>query len=239
LFEEGQGSKKGMSPILATNRRWSLRYPESHIGILAMHNVANPVTCPALDEKKSAVEASLRQQFAMGGREAIRSLPVIQAYKAYYKQFKKTYHVEQQVESIALKGRSIPCVAALVEAMFMAEIKHMLLTAGHDLDVLIPPITVDIADGSEVYTRINGQEQILKADDMVIADRAGVMSAIIYGPDQRTQITPTTCNVLYTVYAPSGIPESDIEVHLAELRENVLLITPDAKTLELKVYGSA
>ncbi len=225
--------------MLTITERWALRYPDAHIGILKVHNAANPATCPPLDVKKSVIETSLRQQFSMGVTTAIRALPVMQAYKTYYKQFKKTYHVQQQVESITLKGRTIPSVAALVEAMYMAELKHMLLTAGHDLDVLKPPMKIDIAEGSEIYTRINGQEQMLKADDMFIADSEGVMSAIIYGPGQRTQITHATRNVLYTVYAPSGIPALDIHTHLQELRDNVLIIAPGAETIELRVYGSA
>ncbi len=224
--------------MITVTQRWIDSYPEAHIGILEMHKTANPASCPALDAQKAIIETSLRQQFSTGGKTEIRALPVMQAYKAYYKQFNKSYHVQQQVESMVLKGRSIPGVAALVEAMFMAELKHMLLTAGHDLDKIQPPIRIDVAEGREIYTRINGQEQELKARDMFIADAAGVISAIIYGPDQRTQISPETRNVLYTVYAPSGIPAADIFSHLQELRDNVLRITPDAETIELKVYGS-
>jgi DNA/RNA-binding domain of Phe-tRNA-synthetase-like protein len=121
--------------------------------------------------------------------------------------------------------------------MFMAELKHMLLTAGHDRDVLKPPVGVDIAQGTELYTRLNGQDQMLKADDMYIADKEGVMSAIIYGPDQRTRIRSATRNVFYTIYAPSGISVSVVEEQLRELRDNVLLIAQDAETIELKVYG--
>ena len=61
---------------------------------------------------------------------------MIQAYAAYYERFNKTYHVQLQLESVALKGKSIPRVSALVEAMFMAELENLLLTAGHDLDVV-------------------------------------------------------------------------------------------------------
>ena len=35
---------------------------------------------------------------------------ILQAYAAYYKQFKKTYHVQLQVESIVLKGKGLPNV---------------------------------------------------------------------------------------------------------------------------------
>jgi hypothetical protein len=34
---------------------------------------------------------------------------------------------------VALKGKAIPRQAALVEAMFMAELENLILTAGHDL----------------------------------------------------------------------------------------------------------
>ena len=45
------------------------------------------------------------------------------------KHLKKTYHVQHQLESVVLKGKSLPNVAALVAAMFMAERDDLLLTA--------------------------------------------------------------------------------------------------------------
>ncbi|MDF1515316.1 MAG: hypothetical protein P1S60_16020, partial [Anaerolineae bacterium] len=185
--------------MLVMTDRWTEQYPEAHIGMLVLRNVVNPAHNPQLDEVKTRIEHTLRSQFAQGGKTHIRSLSVMLAYKDYYKQFKKTYHVLQQVESVALKNRAIPSVAALVEAMFMAELKNMLLTAGHDLDMLVSPISINVSDGSETYTRINGEEQGLKTGDMYITDQYGVMSSIIYGPDQRTQITAATTNVMYTV----------------------------------------
>jgi hypothetical protein len=47
------------------------------------------------------------------------------AYVDYYRRHGKTYHVKAQRESIALKGKPIPARAALVEAMFMAELKSL------------------------------------------------------------------------------------------------------------------
>jgi DNA/RNA-binding domain of Phe-tRNA-synthetase-like protein len=224
--------------MITLSEQWVAKYPDAHIGILEIHNVSNPADCPPLDVKKKETESLLRARFADGGKDAIRSLPVMQAYKAYYRSFKKSYHVQQQVESIVLKGWSIPSVAALVESMFIAELKHGLLTAGHDFDVLQPPVVVNVALGSEVYIRMNGQEQMLKEGDMYITDNVGVMSAIIYGPDQRTQIKSDTRNVLYTVYAPSGISIPQVENHLQELRDNVLLVAPEAQVTELKIYGA-
>ena len=180
---------------------------------------------------------SLRSQFSGRDRAAMSNLPVLQAYNTYYRRFKKTYHVQLQLESIAWKGRSIPSVSALVEAMFMAEMKNMLLTAGHDLDILHLPLTLDVSKGTESYTLLRGDEQVLKAGDMMIGDGMGIVSSIVYGPDQRTQITDGTRNVVFTVYAPPGINEQAVTQHLQDIQEYVMIIAPQAQVELLIVYG--
>jgi DNA/RNA-binding domain of Phe-tRNA-synthetase-like protein len=216
---------------------WRTAYPGAHIGILAMHDVRNPESCPELAYEKAALEARLHARYEGLDRPKIKALPAMEAYNAYYKPFRKTYHVQHQLESVVLKGRSIISTAPLVEAMFMAELEHMLLTAGHDLDIVQAPITVGIADGSETYTGIRGEEQTLKADDMYIADREGVLSCIIYGPDRRTQIRPETRRVLFTVYAPAGISTEAVEAQLTSLQTYVRIVAPEATTDVSAVYS--
>ena len=161
---------------------WKAAYPDAGVGILVMHDVLNPGQHPALDERKRTLETELRSRYSGYDRSAIKAIPTILAYNAYYKRFKKTYHVQLQLESVLLKDKSIPRAGALVEAMFMAELEDMLLTAGHDLKAVQMPVGVYVADGSERYTRLNGQEQELKPGDMFISDAQGIMSSIIYGP---------------------------------------------------------
>ena len=72
---------------------------------------------------------------------------------------------------------------------------------------------------------------------MKISDAAGIISNILYGPDQRTQITPATRNVIYTTYAPAGIDEQAITEHLQDIQEYVRLFTPHARLQLLQVYG--
>lgn len=211
-------------------------YPEAAVGVLAMRGVSNPQHHPALAERKAALENELRDRFGSMDRPELRAQPRLQAYHRYYRQFKKSYHVQLQLESIVWKKKSIPQVAALVEAMFMAELKNQLLTAGHDLDVVQPPVMAIVAAGKESYVRINGKEQTLKAGDMFIADQAGVLSSIVYGPDRRTRISPQTKAVIFTVYAPPGIDNAQVEAHLRDLQNNVLLISPNAETTLLAVY---
>ena len=108
---------------------WKLAYPDAYAGVLVIRAVSNPPHHPGLEDRKAALEEQLRAQFSGQDRAALASHPVLQAYDAYYRHFKKTYHIQLQLESIVLKGKSIPSVAALVEAMFMAEMQDMLLTA--------------------------------------------------------------------------------------------------------------
>jgi len=215
---------------------WKSAYPEAQVGVLVMRAVSNPVHDPALENRKAALEEGLRSQFSGQDRSTIASHPILRAYGDYYRQFKKTYHIQLQLESIVLKGKSIPSVAALVEAMFMAEMKELLLTAGHDLDSLHLPLTLDIATGSERYTVLRGEEQVLKAGDMMISDQIGVISSIVYGPDQRTQINPDTHNAIFTIYAPPGIDEQTMAQHLQDIKDNVMLFAPQAQVELLKVY---
>ena len=216
---------------------WKSTYPEARAGVLVMHSVSNPAHDPALEAQKASLEGQLRAQFSGQDRATIASHPILRAYAEYYRQFKKTYHIQLQLESIVLKGKSIPRVAALVEAMFMAEMKDMLLTAGHDLDTLRLPLTLDVATGNERYTLLRGEEQVLKPGDMMISDQIGVISSILYGPDQRTQITPETSNVIFTVYAPPGIKEESVAGHLQHIKQNVLIFAPQAQVESLRVYS--
>lgn len=225
-----------MPQLFEVTSAWKAAYPQAHAGILVIRSVSNPAYDPALETKKTALEEQLRAQFSGQDRATIAGHPVLQAYTEYYRRYKKTYHIQLQLESIVLKGKSIPSVAALVESMFIAEMQDLLLTAGHDLDVLRLPLTLDVATGTEQYTLLRGEDQILKADDMMISDRAGVISSIIYGPDQRTQITPNTQNVVFTVYAPSGIDEQSVVHHLEHIRDNVLIFAPQSEVELLKVY---
>jgi DNA/RNA-binding domain of Phe-tRNA-synthetase-like protein len=129
-------------------------------------------------------------------------------------------------------------VAALVESMFMAEMDNLLLTAGHDLDSAHLPLMLDVAQGTETYTLLRGTQQLTKAGDMLIRDAEGIISSIIYGPDQRTQITPETHHAVFTTYAPSGIGEEIVANHLLEIKRNIQLISPDSQVDLLKVFGA-
>lgn len=222
--------------MFTVTETWKATYPGAVTGFLAIGNVTNPEHLPALDQQKDQLEEQIRARFTT--IEELRALDRLQVYRAYYKHFKKTFHIQMQLESIAFKGKSIPRVAALVEALFMAELKNHLLTSGHDLDVVQLPVSMDIAKGTERFVRINGQEQQLKAGDMCLWDAQGVIASVIYGPDERTQIVPGTRRVLFVVHAPPGIGQAAVGQHLQDIEAYVRLITPEAVTERFQVNGT-
>ncbi len=224
--------------MLVVSEAWKSAFPGAGAGILVMRNVTNPDRHPALESRKEELERQLRSRFSGYSRAELKAHPPLPAYAAYYKRYKKTYHVQLQLESVALKDKSISKVAALVEAMFMAELKNLLLTAGHDLGAMQLPVTLDVSNGSETYVMLNGKEQVLKPGDMMISDAQGVISSVVYGPDRRTRITPETREVFLSVYAPPGIGEEAVRRHLQDIQANVTLFAPQARIESLEVYSA-
>lgn len=221
--------------MIEATQRWRASHPGAAMGILAFRDVL-PSATPQIDQKKKRLETQLRERYQGMSRPEILQQPVMAAYAAYYKRFKKTYHLLLQLESIVIKGKPIPKPPPLVAAMFLAELESLLLTAGHDLDLVDRPITLDSATGDELYTQLRGNEVICKAGDMVMADPGGVICSIIYGQDQRTQITAKTKQVIYAVYVPPGIEPDRIDDHLNHLEQNIALISPGAQRTFRHIY---
>jgi len=220
--------------MMQVSEAWKQLYPGAGVGVMVLDQVSNPAFSEALETEKRLVEAELRAKFA--DRQELVDSPILKAYADYYKKFAKTYHVQQQLESVVFKGKSIPAVAGLVEAMFMAELKNGLLTAGHDYQMLQLPLTFDAASQDEQYVLMNGKEQAVKPGDMRISDTSGVISSIIHGPDQRTRIAANTQKVVYVVYAPPGIAHKLVLQHLSDIHRYVKLFAPGVQMIEQQVY---
>ena len=222
--------------MFSVSEEWRAAYAGASAGILVMRGLTNPERHPALEERRLQVEAVLIKRFGDMDRPQMVAKAPLDAYSAYFKRFKKTYPVQLQLESIVFKDKHIPSFSALVTAMFTAELKNQILTAGHDFDALQLPVTLHVAEGTESFTLITGAEKGLKAGDMCMADTAGIISVVIYGPDRRTRITPATRNALFTAYAPPGGDPAAGLAHLEDLRDNVLLVVPEAQVELLAVH---
>jgi DNA/RNA-binding domain of Phe-tRNA-synthetase-like protein len=224
-----------MTAVLTPTDAWRAAWPGAAAGLLVMDKVANPPAHPELDRRKAALETALRERYGRMTRAELLGLHSLQAYANYYRRFKKTYHVQLQLESVALKGKGLPRVAALVEVMFMAELENHLLTAGHDAVTVQLPIQVDVATEGESYVLLTGRPQPLTAGDMVMRDGAGVISSVLHGPDGRSRLRAETTRAVFAVYAPPGIGAELVAAHLRTIAANVVVIAPAAKIVSLEV----
>jgi DNA/RNA-binding domain of Phe-tRNA-synthetase-like protein len=223
--------------MLQISKELKEAYHGGWIGEISFKNVkVDESGVISLNRVKEELVDSLRYKYKNYSRIVLIQTEPINSYVTYYKQFKKTYHVLLQLESIILKGKSIPERNPLVMIMFMAELKNLILTAAHDLDRIALPIGVELSKGEERYQLLNNMEKELPAEDMFMKDREGIISSIIYGPDNRTQINEKTNNVLYTVYVPPGIEKTLVNEHLNDITLYIQLAAPQAEMIEMAVY---
>ena len=220
-----------MLPISPTDA-WRAAHPEARIGLLELSGVDNTHSSVDLDAKKRETEKRLRERYKGFNRSDFLALPVMAAYERYYKRFNKTYHVQLQLESIVLKGKSLPSVSPLVDANFVAEVETLVLTAGHDAAKLEAPVSVDVSREGDRITQMTGGTKPIRAGDMVMRDAGGVSCSILYGQDERSPISPATSHVLYVAYAPAGVPVDAIEEQLRRIEENIRLFCPQAVTMQ-------
>ena len=189
-------------------------YPEAKFGFMVVKGICSTDGRAVMNNIVGAEIERIKSKYPDYQRKAVLATEPLRHYAAYYKRYNKSYHVLGQLESVLLKGKSLPPVGVPIEAMFLAEITNLLLTAGHDLDLIKGALTVDAATEPMSYKVLSGQEQNLVNNDLYLADEKGVLSSILHGPDYRTRITETTRSALFFVYGVEGVTEKLIYEHL-------------------------
>lgn len=201
-----------------------------------MKNVRNFQSYEELENKKQKLQNFLRSKFSEYTRKDFKNIETMKIYVNYYKKFKKSYHVLLQLESVVLKNKSIPDVSPLVETMFMAELKNLLLTASHDVKYVDFPVKLDVSKGNEEFLTISNKTQQLYANDLFCADQKEIISDIVYGPDLNTRIRQDTVEVMHFVYGLPGIEEKEVMKHLMDIKEYTEIFSPEAEIELMKVY---
>ena len=213
-------------------------YPGFHFGALVVRGLDGNPDRPAMDSLVAAELAAIRAGYPAYERKTFVATEPVCHYVGFYKRFTKTYHVLLQLESVLLKDRGIPPVGVPVEAMFLAEVKNLLLTAGHDLDAVQGQLTVRVARGDESFIDMYGKEQRPTPGDLYLTDGVGIMSDVIYGADGRTRITDTTTTALFCVYGVAGITEDQIRGHLEDIQRYIAVGQPQAGPATIDIYAA-
>ena len=206
--------------------------------MLLVGNIDNSGRDDPLKEQKRSLEVGLRERFKEFSRAELLGLEVLKAYQNYYKKFDQTYHFQLQLESVVHKAKQLPTVSPLVDANFIAELETLVLTAGHDADLLAAPVSIDATLGGEALIQMNGSRKLLKPKDMMMSDGQGVVCTILYGQDKRTAISALTRRALYVAYAPSGVPVQTVQWQLDSILEHILVFSPRAEVEQSTIYTS-
>jgi DNA/RNA-binding domain of Phe-tRNA-synthetase-like protein len=220
-----------------TTQAWKAAYPDARIGVLEIAQVDNKAAAGELQARKRRIEEELRAKYRGYDRTRFAAEPVLRDYVRYYRRFDKTYHVLLQLESVVLKGKPLPTVSPLVDANFAAELETLVLTAGHDLARLQPPLVIDVSGTEEAITQMSGATKLLPAGDMLMRDAGGVSCTILYGQDNRSPLSASTTSALYVAYAPPGVPEQDVRRQLEGILSNVRTFSPGCVLEQLKLLS--
>ena len=209
------------------SQEFSKAYPGAAVGVLVLEDVMIQYEGSDFESTKHKIILGLQRQFP--DQNSLKEHPVIQAYSRYYRKFDKSYHVLGQLRSVIFDNRPLPSVSPLVEAIFAAELKNMLLTAFHDLEKITLPLKIGISAGDEIYMTLAGEEKRMKPADMMVSDQTGVISSVIYGPDKRTSVSPSSSQIMIVVYAPVGIDHESIINHFIDIENLIRKFSPECK----------
>ena len=212
--------------------------PGAHFATLTAHGLDTPVDRPAFDALLAGELARLPQAHPAYERAVATRQPPLLPYTTYFKRFKKTYPVLLQFESVLLKGRGIPPAGVPVEAMFLAELTHLLLGGGYDLDSTTGTLRVQVTTGTETFQTMSGEPQTVAPGDLCLRDDTGLLGNVIYGPEYRTRITETSRNVMFIVYAVPGVPPAAARAQLAALGSYLHTGLPDAELGPIQVWAA-
>jgi len=215
------------------------KYPTTTFGILRMRSIGSQDPPPEFRRRQDELEAAVRERFTGMDKKEMRLLRPFSDYHSYYRNFKKTYHVLHQCESIASGRRSLPGGPPLVQAMFMAEIGNRLLTAGYDCSDLRGPFTVRLAGGNTRFLGMGERVCTVPENDILFAMGQTVLGSIICGPDHEHRIRSATTDVLFAVYGVPGISAGEVRRHLEDIGSLVQILDPGAKIDGLSIVSAA
>lgn len=208
--------------MLTIDAKVRQKYPGIQFGVMTIGNVKVPQPGNDFLLSKKRLEADIQSRYRDMTKKQMRQLQPFCHYHAYYKKFKKTYHVLHQCESIASGNRSLPNGPFPVQAMFMAEIKNQLLTAGYDRRTHDQTLTVRLADGLTGFEGLGKKKQLPPRDDIILSTGEFTLGSIICGPDNQHRITEESTELMFAIYGVPGITHRQMEMHFADI-ENFIL----------------
>jgi DNA/RNA-binding domain of Phe-tRNA-synthetase-like protein len=186
----------------------------------ALFLVASGLVNGPSDERSTAI---LREAEAHA-REMFRSSspaehPHMAAWREAFRSFglkpQRTMNSAEALISRVVKGGELPAVNRLVDAYNAVSVRFVVPCGGEDLDRVVPPATLKLADGTEPFETSKDGEPFVDhpaPGEVVWADEAGVTCrAWNWRQGTRTRLTEGTRRAYFLFDALSPMSASDLE----------------------------
>ncbi len=179
-------------------------YPDMDFGYAIVYNVEpNQVK---LNLKKQKVEALT---FIKNNTENI--IRKIKHYELFFKNRKYKFPLLSQFKMIQKKG--FPTISPYIDRLLISELSQGILMGVQDLDKINENLQLDLGKEGENFLGMRQKITCLE-NEIVLRDQTGIIASYFQGPDQKTQITEITTNIIiFAFYAP-GINSEQIKLAL-------------------------
>ena len=169
----------------------------------------------AFEELKSKELEALREEMAAYVRADVFGT---HPYNRYFKKYKKTYPVLQQLESYLLKGRPFPSGNPINEVTFLTELRTRMLLGTHDIDRIHGDLILFCPTEKIDFTGLRGDIVHCYPGDVTGRDDDGIILSMIAGADARTCLHPESNHIAYLFFGAPGVPEEEI----AEVQQRLM-----------------
>ena len=187
---------------------------------------------PAFEALKARELDLLREDFPAYDRKAVFGE---NPYYRYFKKYKKTYPVLQQLESFLLKGRPFPSGNPVNEIAFLTELRTQALLGTHDIDRIAGVPELFCPTEKLPYPGMRGEEVHTYPGDVSGRDDGGIIWGLIAGADERTHIRPESAHIAYLVFGVPGVPGERVEDLLDRLARCARTLAPGAEIHKLLI----
>ena len=148
-------------------------------------------------------------------------------YVRYFKKYKKTYPVLQQVESWLLKGRPFPEYNPINSVTFLTELTTRMLLGTHDADRIRGALRLFCPAEKGSFPGMRGESHYYPGD-VTGADAEGVVLSLIAGPHARTCLQPDTRHVAFLFFGVPGVSAQEISQVQNKLMDYAAVLAPGA-----------
>ena len=150
-------------------------------------------------------------------------------YYRYFKKYKKTYPVLQQLESILLKGRPFPTGRPLNEIAFLTELRTQTLSGAHDAEQVKGAVELFCPEEKLPFTGMRGEEVHTYPGDTSARDDGGIIFSMIAGADHRTCLRPESRHIFYPFFATPDTTREELLPAMELLSSYVRVLAPSAE----------